>query len=81
MTDKSRIEIWLEYVNIWEAAEAMATALGQLDKWFDTDDEIIAAMSHDERVDHIHQHETIRAALAAHHKATCVTGREDDDGL
>jgi len=52
------------------AAEAMSKALGQLDKWFDTDDEIMIAMSHEERVDHVYQHHTIRETLAAYREAT-----------
>jgi len=52
------------------AAEAMSKALGQLDKWFDTDDKIMIAMSHEERLDHVYQHHTIRETLAAYREAT-----------
>lgn len=46
-------------------AEAAETALKQLDYWFDTDDDILAAMTPDVRADHERQHAKVRQALAA----------------
>lgn len=50
--------------NLTAAAPTMFDALVKLERWFDTDPEILAAMSADERADHERQHAMIRAAIA-----------------
>lgn len=46
-----------------KAIVAMADRLVALEKWFDTDDEVIASMSRDERADHDRQHGAIVECL------------------
>lgn len=53
------------------ALRAMEEALSGLEYWFDTDEEILSAMSADERADNERQLGKIRAALA--------TARETND--
>jgi len=42
----------------------MLAVLKRLDRWFDTDAEILDAMAHDERADHERQHKAIRDVIA-----------------
>lgn len=46
-----------------EAILSLTDCLVRLEKWFDTDKEILDAMSCDERTSHVRQHERIKAAL------------------
>lgn len=46
-----------------EAIVSLTNSLLWLERWFDTDKEILDAMSGDERADHARQHERIKAAL------------------
>lgn len=46
-----------------KAIVAMADRLVALEKWFDTDDEVIASMSGDELADHMRQHGAIIECL------------------
>lgn len=46
------------------AAPDMLEALERIEKWFDTDVEILDAMSPDERADHERQHQMIRDSIA-----------------
>ena len=47
-----------------ESHAALLAVLCKLERWFDTDEEIIAAMGDDERADHVRQLAMIRAAIA-----------------
>lgn len=42
---------------------AVLKTLREIEGWFDTDPEIIERMSHDERADHMRQHEKIKTAI------------------
>ena len=46
-----------------EAILSLTNCLLWLERWFDTDKEILDAMSGDERADHARQHERIKMAL------------------
>jgi len=46
------------------AAPDMLHVLKRLERWFDTDAEVLDAMSHDERADHERQHKAIRNVIA-----------------
>lgn len=49
---------------LYTAAPDMLDALERIEKWFDTDVEILDAMSPDERADHERQHQMIRDSIA-----------------
>ena len=57
---------WMSEANarLIAAAPCMAKVLADLEKWFDTDEEILAAMPEAERADNARQLAKIRAALA-----------------
>lgn len=50
--------------DIRSMAQHMLTVLQSLEYWFDTDEEILAAMSEDERADNQRQLSLIRSAIA-----------------
>ena len=52
------------HAHLIAAAPCMAKVLADLEKWFDTDEEILAAMPEAERADNARQLAKIRAALA-----------------
>lgn len=54
----------LANANLVAAAPDMLDTLVSLDRWFDTDAEILDRMSEDERADHQRQHRMIRDAIA-----------------